>query len=219
MKLSEKLFNSTVLQWDEASENAFVTAMADGTLDKQKFKAYMLQDYYYLTDYIDILECMQEQAKDARVSDFLKNEAEAVLYEKDTVHLPNLRELGISDEEIRKGGKAPESTEYLQYLKTTASEGTIRGLTALLQCSWSYAYIARTVTDRYSPERIDRSPYSGWFRAYTSEEYTAANNSWINILDQQAGNISTDEEEILCSIFKKCAQYEKGFWNIFITEE
>ena len=126
-----------------------------------------------------------------------------------------MKALGITDEEIKGGKKAPDSAEYLEYMKNIAREGTIYGITALLQCSWSYAYIARTVTDRYK-EKLESSPYIDWFRAYTSEGYTSANARWIAILDRAADGISADEEKKLCSIFEKCAHYEKRFWNMFI---
>ena len=214
-KITEKLFESVVEQWNESSENAFVTGMADGTLDPGKYSAYMLQDYYYLTDYIEILNCLYEGAEDAEIADFLKNAAAATGVEKETVHVPNMKALGITDEEIKGGKKAPDSAEYLEYMKNIAREGTIYGITALLQCSWSYAYIARTVTDRYK-EKLESSPYIDWFRAYTSEGYTSANARWIAILDRAASGISADEEKKLCSIFEKCAHYEKRFWNMFI---
>ena len=66
MKLSERLFESTKPFWDKAAQNPFVIAMADGTLGKENFKAYMLQDYYYLNDYISILEHMESKAERLR---------------------------------------------------------------------------------------------------------------------------------------------------------
>ena len=215
-KLSEKLYERAKPLWDKESENYFVSAMAEGTLDEEKYRAYMLQDHCYLIDYIGILEFMREQAEDAEVANFLKKAADSTRFEKDTVHVPNMKVLGITDEEISSTEKAPESEEYLTYMMDKAKESLIYGITALLQCSWGYAYIARKVADRYG-EKLESSPYTDWFSAYTSEEYSEANQRWIDILDRVAKDISHAEEEKLCEIFEKCAHYETRFWNIFIS--
>ena len=215
-KLSEKLYERAVHLWDKESENEFVAAMAEGTLEEEKYRAYMLQDYFYLIDYIDILEWMHGQAEDAEVADFLKNAADSTRYEKNTVHIPNMKKLGITDEEISGGTKAPDSAEYLSYMMGKAREGLIYGITALLQCSWSYAYIAKKVSERYK-DKLKTSPYAEWFSAYTSDEYSEANQRWIDIVDRTAADITPDVEEKLCVIFEKCAHYETRFWNIFIS--
>lgn len=215
-KLSEKLYERTVHLWDEESNNEFVSAMADGTLDERKYRAYMLQDYCYLIDYIRILEWMYEHTNDDKVAAFLKSAADSTRNEKDTVHVPNMKKLGITADEMKNAQKAPDSEEYLNYMMGKAHEDIIYGITALLQCSWSYAYIARIVSDRYK-DKLESSPYAEWFHAYTSEEYTEANQLWIDILDHTAKDITADEEEKLCALFEKCADYEKRFWNIFIS--
>lgn len=214
-KLSEILYERAVSLWNEESENEFVSAMADGTLDAGKYRAYMLEDYCYLTDYIGILEWMYEHTDDPKIAEFLKNTADSTRNEKDTVHVPNMKKLGITADEISNAAKAPESEEYLSYMLDKAHEGIIYGITALLQCSWSYAYIAQKVTENYK-DKLESSPYADWFHAYTSEEYAEANRQWIAVLDHIAEGITSDEEEKLCVIFEKCAHYEKSFWNIFI---
>ena len=54
MKLSEILFNSVEHIWNSYLTHPFITKMADGTLEIEKFKYYMLQDYVYLKDYIKV---------------------------------------------------------------------------------------------------------------------------------------------------------------------
>ena len=217
-KLSEKLYERAKPLWDKESENYFVSAMAEGTLDEEKYRAYMLQDHCYLIDYIGILEYMREQTDDSEISEFLKNAADSTRFEKDTVHVPNMKNLGITDEEISSAVKAPDSEEYLTYMMDKTRESLIYGITALLQCSWSYAYIAQKVADRYA-DKLESSHYADWFSAYTSAEYQEANQRWIDILDRVAKDISPAEEEKLCEIFEKCAHYETRFWNIFISAD
>ena len=93
-------------------------------------------------------------------------------------------------------------------------KGLIACLTALLQCSWVYAYIAKTTMERF-PEAIARSPYRSWFEAYTSEDYAESNQKWIEVLDKESEEESSDKTEELCRIFQKCAEFENRLWDAF----
>lgn len=54
MKLSEKLYEYSKDIWDEYLKHPFILEMAYKTLDVEKYKYYMIQDYLYIKDYIKI---------------------------------------------------------------------------------------------------------------------------------------------------------------------
>lgn len=213
-KLSDKLFYRTRKLWNIAAENEFVRAMADGSLEIDRFKAYLKEDYFYLVDYIDILVMIKDKVKNIEVRDFLSEIIDITIYEKDVYHMEKMKKIGITDQEIDQWKMGKESKAYLEYMKSLAIKGGIQGITALLQCSWSYAYIAKKVSDEYG-KSLAKSPYASWFNSYVSEEYTEANDRWIHIVDSLTEDISESERDELCQIFEKCAEYEINFWNIF----
>ncbi len=230
MKLSEVLFSSVSDLWKEAAEKPFVTGMATGTLDMRLFKNYMMQDYLYLKDYAGILKKMVELVPDGNEGDkgtkaskipglreFLLSAVKETEDETYRVHLPNMKKAGISDAELKGLKKAEVISEYVAYMRRQTEEnGIIAGLTALLQCSWIYAYIGKTLTDAY-PEKIASSPCKSWFDAYNCKEYLMANQKWIDLLDLAAAGIKKDEGEKLCDIFRTCAGYENRFWDELYT--
>ncbi|MBR3736856.1 MAG: hypothetical protein IKN07_13345 [Lachnospiraceae bacterium] len=55
MRFSDTLFAITEDLWKEALDKPFVKKMADGSLEKHLYANYMLQDYLYLQDYVEIL--------------------------------------------------------------------------------------------------------------------------------------------------------------------
>lgn len=55
VKLSERIYERAKTLWPRYLTHPFVTEMADGTLPKEKFRYYMVQDYLYLRDYVKIL--------------------------------------------------------------------------------------------------------------------------------------------------------------------
>ena len=211
--LSEILYAQTVSLWEEAAEKPFVTAMALGTLDRRRFRRYMLQDYLYLRDYIDILDRTLEYTSDPELSSFLCDVIEETKKEAERVHISNLRKEGLQEADLKDCVMEDVIVEYLDYMKQELEEeGLLAGLTALLQCSWVYAYIAQTVRDRY-PGEVTGSPFRDWFESYTCEDYLLSNQRWIDVLNREAAGISRDERDRLCVVFRTCAYYENRLWD------
>ena len=64
MTVTERLLKDTESIWAEYHQHPFVQGIADGTLDKEKFKYYMIQDYLYLLDYTKVFAIGVAKAKD-----------------------------------------------------------------------------------------------------------------------------------------------------------
>ena len=171
----------------------------------------------YLLDYIDILNCTLKLTADPGLQVFLRGIIRGTENETKQVHLPNMKKIGITGDEVRQCAKVQVITEYADYMKMQLQEhGLIAGLTALLQCSWVYAYIGQTVTERYADE-VAASPYRSWFDAYTNDEYINTNRKWIDWLDEETKELGEAETEKLCEIFKTCAGFENRFWDVLFT--
>ena len=56
MSLFEKMTAATADIWSEYYVHPFVKGIEDGTLDKEKFRYYIKQDYLYLMEYTKVLE-------------------------------------------------------------------------------------------------------------------------------------------------------------------
>ncbi|MBQ8952134.1 MAG: hypothetical protein IJ065_13435 [Eubacterium sp.] len=219
MKLSDILASKTEIFWKEASEKNFLTEMAMGNMDKAKFCNYMLQDYLYLLDYIDILKDMKKTGVNEKLGLFLDDIICDTENETYRVHVPAMKNLGISENEIEKGEKAAVISDYVGYMKKVLSEeGILAGLTAMLQCSWNYAYIAEVIFEKYKKE-LETSEYKFWFDAYNCKEYTDSNRLWIDALDNEASGIDRDETEKLCEIFITCSKYENSLWDYLDSYE
>ena len=213
MKLSEILENRVRTLWAEAAEKPFVREMAMGTLSEDRFRNYMIQDYLYLLDYIELLEKNREAAGEQSLKDFLTQVISETEDETYRVHVPNMKNIGIREEEISGCERPLVITEYVAYMQAQLeNEGLLAGLAALLQCSWVYAFLGEVLTERYA-EEIAVSPYKSWFDAYACTEYVEANQRWIDVLDREGAQISPEETETLCRIFETCAEYENRFWD------
>lgn len=218
MKFSDTLAAETKALWDAAAEKPFVRMMAQGTLDPERFRVYMLQDYLYLLDYIEILKNIRALAETPSMTEFLDSVIEETEAETFRVHVPNMKKIGISDEDILNCKRAEIFTDYVSYMRQQLEEeGFLAGMTAMLQCSWAYAYIGEKAGGR-NPAELAASPYKSWFDAYTCPEYVQANQNWIDALDREASGITGSEAGTLRGIFRTCAEYENRIWDALLQQ-
>ena len=214
MKTTELLYTCVESLWKKAADKEFLIKMAEGTLDEKRYSGYMLQDYYYLVEYKKILERLLELSEDSEVTGFLKLAIDVTVYETESVHLPAMKKLGISEDTIKNTGMNSVITDYVAFYHDTIDKnGLLGGFTALLQCCWDYAYLGKVMYENYG-EKIEKSQYKFWFDAYTSKEYVETNEKWQSLVDKLTTGTDDKTKETLCNIFKTCAEFENKFWDV-----
>ena len=62
---SDRLFKTAEPIWNACLNHPFVQGIADGTLEQEKFKHYMKQDYVYLIEYCNHGPVFQSAARHA----------------------------------------------------------------------------------------------------------------------------------------------------------
>ena len=214
VKLSQRLYARVKDIWPRYLSHPFVTQMADGTLPPEKFRYYMLQDYLYLKDYVKIFAAIIQKADDFEQIRFLSGELANTIGETFRTHLPYMRRLGVTEEEIRSARTHIDNSAYSHYMLCEAQAGDVlTGLVTLLNCSWSYAYIAQEMAARY-PDALQDKRYGAWFAGYVSEEYRQTNQTLIDRIDALGAGIDERTTQRLCEIFKKCCLFDLRFWDM-----
>ena len=217
MKLSEKIYIRAKELWPQYLRHPFVTEMANGTLPTEKFRYYMLQDYLYLRDYVKIFAAIIQKADDFELLRFLSEEMSETIQETVRTHIPYMKRLGVTEEEIREARPHIDNSAYSHYMLCEAQMGDVlTGLVTLLNCSWSYAYIAEQIAERY-PEALQDEKYGSWFAGYLSEEYRRTNQALIDQIDALGAEIDEKKTQHLCEIFEKCFLFDLRFWNLVYT--
>ena len=126
--LSEILKNEVESLWIVASSKVFLVSMTRGTLDMEKFKNYMIQDYLYLKDYIEILKMIREMSEDDALNSALDKIITDTEYETYKVHVPNLKNMGISEDKIEHARKGQIIVDYIGYMQKMLKEQLIEQL-------------------------------------------------------------------------------------------
>lgn len=214
MKLSEKIYAQSMEIWPRYLQHPFVREMAEGTLPLEKFRYYMMQDYVYLRDYVKAFAISITKSDNFEEINFLCKELACTIEETFRVHVPYMRRLGITEQEIEQVVPHIDNSSYTHYMICEADAGNVlTGLVAVLNCSWAYAYIAENMVKEY-PNAVKHENYGDWFAGYVCEEYRQANQELIDTIDRLSENISQEETEKLCDISRKCCQYDLRFWDM-----
>ena len=94
MKFTEELFDEVKEIWDEYLKHPFVKGIGEGTLDKEKFKNYLIQDYLYLKDYAKVFAMGLVKARTMKEMKFYHESIKGILEDETAVHVNYLKDLG-----------------------------------------------------------------------------------------------------------------------------
>ena len=121
VKLSERIYERAKVLWPRYLTHPFVTEMAGGTLPREKFRYYMVQDYLYLRDYVKIFAAILQKTDDFEQIRFLSGEMANTIDETFRTHLPYMKRPHI------------DNSAYSHYMLCEAQAGDVlTGLVTLL---------------------------------------------------------------------------------------
>ena len=95
-RYSEYLQRRAAAIWEAQRQHPFVRGIGDGTLDVEKFKHWVKQDYLYLIDYARLFALAVAKAPDIETMTKFAQLVHAVLDVEMDLHRSYAREWGIS---------------------------------------------------------------------------------------------------------------------------
>lgn len=211
---TDKLFSAVQEIWEEYLEHPFVKGIATGTLDKEKFKNYLIQDYLYLKDYSKVFCVGIIKATTMEEMRFYYNSIQGTMNDETAVHIEYLKGFGYDEVEIEREKNHMVTSSYVSYMQAQALTGGLKEITAaVLPCTWSYSYIGRYIKENYS-DSYENNFYKPWIDVYSSDDYTVFTDQWIDYTNNLCKDLSEEEEEKLIDIFRLSSIYEMQFWDM-----
>lgn len=218
MKLSQRLYESTKEIWKSYNEHPFVKGIGDGTLDIDKFRFFMIQDYIYLLDYAKVFALGVVKARDEELMRKFASLVNGVLNSEMHVHKTYMERLGITKEEVKNAKPSIVNTSYTKYMLQVGHDmGVLELLVSILSCSWSYKEIGDKLAE--NPDSLNHEFYGEWVKGYSSESYASDNNEIIELVDKLGENCTEEQFEVLRDIFVNCSRYEYMFWDMSYKKE
>ena len=213
MTVTQRLYEAARPIWEACHAHPFVTGIGDGTLEVEKFRYFLLQDYLYLFDYARVFAWGVVKARSPELMRFFSANVDAILGGEMKIHRAYMARLGITEEQVFAVRPALPNLSYTNYmLSAVAAGGPAEIVAAILACSWSYAEIGTRLAAR--PGALEHPFYGEWVQGYSSEEYQETNRALVERMDALAAGCSEEEYRRLEEIFVACSRYELGFWEM-----
>lgn len=142
-KTTERLLAATQDIWEGYLNHPFVHGIADGSLDIQKFRFYLLQDYVYLFDYAKVFAQGVVKSRDPEIMRVFATSVANILGGEMNIHRGYMSRLGITEAEAERVKPSLNNESYTSYMRAVAAEeGPAEIMAAVLSCALSYEYIA-----------------------------------------------------------------------------
>lgn len=213
MKPSERFYELAMPVWSTYFDHPFVKGIGDGTLAREKFRYYMIQDHKYLMQYAKVFALGLVKAVDEKDMRMYSDLIKATLDTENAVHQAYLKELDVTAEAINSTPMALNNKSYTDYMIAQASKGGLPEIAvAVLACSWSYKVIGDHLASVL--EHQGDSFYARWIRMYSSTDYRKANDDMIALVDRYCSSLSEEHLARLDEVLLDCSYYEYQFWDM-----
>jgi thiaminase/transcriptional activator TenA len=191
-------------------ELPFNRELAAGSLSRERFIFYMLQDAHYLTYFARALAVTAARAPDKdTLIQFAGSAREAVVVER-ALHEGFFRDFGITPEQAAATEPSPTCAHYTHYLLALAYNAPYEvAVAALLPCFWIYWEVGKHLLATAQPDNT----YQAWIDTYADEAFAAGVRKVIAISDQVAATATPAIRDQMAHAFVRAAQLEWMFWD------
>jgi thiaminase/transcriptional activator TenA len=213
MTLCDRLYEHVKDIWEYYYTHPFITAMIDGTLPKEKFRFYSLQDYHYLLDYAKSFAAAVAKADSIELLQKLSSMVYYTLNTELDTQRGILFRLGLTPEELDNTEPSLTTVSYARYMMSVAYEkGALETMVSLLPCAWSYQLLGERIGK--SEKARNSELYGDWVRQYSDGQYAKNNEDLIAMINKSGEGCSEAKFKELKFIMKNSSRYESMFWDM-----
>jgi thiaminase (transcriptional activator TenA) len=207
---SEEAWERTTVLRDAIHRLAFNTELAAGTLARDRFQAYIVQDSLYLGRFSRALAIAAAKAPDVDTMQCFAQSALRAVAVEQALHRQYLQQFGIAPADIANAQPSPDCLAYTNFLIAAAYHAPWEVLVAsLLPCFWIYWDVGCAIARQATSE----NPYRAWIDTYADERFGEAVRMVIAIADRAAADATATTRASMLAAFVRATQYEWLFWD------
>ncbi|PZQ50748.1 MAG: thiaminase II [Rhodovulum sulfidophilum] len=202
--------------WDAYTRHAFVAGIADGTLPRGAFLAYLRQDYLFLIHFARAWSLAVVKAGGLAEMRAASATAQGLLNHEMSLHVRVCAEAGIPEAELLATEEAPENIAYTRYVLETGFSGDFLDLlAALTPCVLGYGEIGARLRAEGGA-----TPYRDWIETYGGAEYQEICRETGALVDRAvADRLGAGARELprwraLSRHFTTATRLEAAFWGL-----
>ncbi len=215
-RFTTELWNHIRSIYAATLNHPFLRGLSDGTLPRERFEFYLLQDGSYLRAFAQALSVLAAKAPREDWAITLNEHAAAALKVERQLHETILASYGIPKKAILEARPAPTNYAYTNHLLAAVWQRPFaEGLAALLPCYWVYWEVGKELKKRGS-----RHPdYQKWIDQYAAEEYGMLVEQVLAMMDEEASLLEAAARQRARDLFTLSARYEYMFWEMAWRQE
>lgn len=219
MSFSRSLKDRALKMWEDGYNHPFVQEMGKGTLDKEKFQFYLLQDYHYLIQYAKVFALGALKAHNEEIMTRLTEIQHNILAEELNLHREYMAGFGIGGQQLREVGPSLYNRTYTANMLAVGQTGGLAEiLAAVFPCAWTYADYAMRLKEQYS-HQLENNFYKTWIDNYSSPEFAESYEWFYDTLDELVAHKSSNQKEQIAGIFVSSVEFEYLFWDMSYRRE
>ena len=188
----------------------FNRELAAGTLSRERFVFYMVQDAHYLGAFARALATAAAKATtpEAQVT-FAKSAHEAIVVER-ALHEGFFREFGVSAEQFAATQPSPTCASYSDFLLATTYQHPFQvAAAALLPCFQIYYEVGKHL---YGIAAVP-NPYQRWIDTYRDEAFGDSVREVLALTDAAYDGATGADRALVREAYLKAVRYEWMFWD------
>jgi thiaminase/transcriptional activator TenA len=215
--LSRHLYEHALPVWEDQLDHPFVRGLGDGTLEEERFRRWVTQDYLYLKEFARVFAWAAAKADSLASMGWYAGVLDLTLNTEMELHRGYAARFGLTPENLEATEMWPTTRAYTDFLVRTSADGDMLDLlAALLPCAWGYLWIARHLKEGGVPED---QRYADWIEMYASDEFAEAARWLREEMDRLGPSVTETKRRRLEEIFLVSSRYEGRFWEMCWTGE
>ena len=200
--------------WEDGYNHPFVQELGQGTLDKEKFKFYLLQDYLYLLQYAKVFAIAAVKSDTEKLMTGFTSIQHSILANEMNLHREYMATFGVTQEDILTVKQSLSNKAYTANMLSYGLTGNVAEiLAAVFPCAWTYADYGKRLKSQYS-DVLESNFYKSWIDAYTSDKFSDSFEWFYDALDGLVMHMSDEQRQGITDIFVSSVEFEYSFWDM-----
>ncbi len=210
---AEACLSAAADAWSASFEHPFVVALAEGTLEPEKFKFYQMQDARYLEAFADACSLISVRCPHPDDKLWFIDAGRMALVVESELHEGYGARLGYTQKDIAAIELTPNNRAYQNHMITEAQRGSlVEAVAALTPCPWLYTDLGRHLKKELG-EIPDDHPYADWLRMYSDPGFIEYMDNLLEKLQRFADAADEETRARAREAFVLSVRYEWMFWE------
>lgn len=205
--------------WPAYTRHAFVEGLRDGSLPRENFLHYLVQDYVFLIHFSRAWALAVTKADTMEAMRHCASTVDLLLNSEMQLHIDTCREAGISEDQLFTAKERTENLAYTRFVLDAGYRGDfVDLLAALAPCVIGYGEIGARLG-----QEAGETPYQNWIDTYASDEFQEGCQVVGALIDGAVTRRLGDDPQTsprwasLCDTFTTATRLEVGFWDMGMT--